>query len=91
MTRRSAPTTKLDECGFDPGCPFDCPFKTCVKEYPGGQASYEKDLEFLALITQGLSIYEAAEQVGIGHRQATRRYQHATSFAVNQTQEVSTA
>ena len=77
-----------DECGFDPGCPFDCPLKTCVKEYPGGVNSYLKDKELLELIAGGMDIYDAADKMGIGHRQVGRRFQHAISFAGNTPQKV---
>ena len=89
MTRKSAPTTMLDECTFDPSCPFECPLSTCVKEYPGGVGSYLKDVEFLGLIRAGMDMYEAAVKTGINPKQAGRRYEHATSFAGYTPQKVS--
>lgn len=90
MSRKISPTTKSDVCSFDKNCPFECPLKTCVKEYPGGLRSFLKDREFLSLIYSGMDIHAAGKQMGISSAAVERRYAHAINFARYQTKEVST-
>lgn len=91
MTRKIATTTKMDECHFDPNCPFDCPLNTCVKEYPGGIRSFNKDKEFLDLIASGMDMYAAGDKMGIKPGAVQTRYNHAVSFTGYQTSKVPTA
>lgn len=91
MSRKISHTTMSDECDFDPHCPFECPLRTCVKEYPGGVRSYLKDKEFLELIASGMDMYEAGARMGIKPGAIQTRYNHAIGFASNQTRQVQTA